>query len=308
MNAIQHSGNACSGMCRPPCGHEGCWQCDEGLDKTAARDLLQKAKSTLGMKQERPKGLLSQMRPSDPKDGQTTTITRSVLEGLCEKAGVTLIWGDPPTFRDDGDMMRAAALKEEERKRLQQEKVKELERITQAQSSGSLSAQAARTLAENAVKTIDAQVAQVLQAGTADVIRADAEKREADVIADLKAKGATDADIEAARSLLGGVVSEPKPSKVDPDHAPALLTVEQLKATVAKLGASGVDLTTTVGIVHPDFARQLEAELQSVSGLNDLLLGTAPSQVLASGSAIKAQIESYGSRIGWKAMFAGVEL
>lgn len=45
MAKVPHSGNSCSGLCRPPCEHADCWQCREVLQQEADR----KAALQLGM-------------------------------------------------------------------------------------------------------------------------------------------------------------------------------------------------------------------------------------------------------------------
>lgn len=53
---VPHSGNACSGLCEPPCGHDDCWQCGEVAqrlaDRQAAGKLMGKDMSKLMTKKE----------------------------------------------------------------------------------------------------------------------------------------------------------------------------------------------------------------------------------------------------------------
>jgi hypothetical protein len=220
--------------------------------------------------------ILSAMSGKPSAEVQKTTITRAALEGLCEKAGITMDWNyGNPIFKDSGVRQDIADLEKryaQAERAVLEEKVKELQRIADQQRQGVLSTQAANSMAKAAAQQMDTMANDVIKEKVEAQMRADAIANEARIRADMKAKGATDADIDAAVTLLGWKPDQslPEPPKflmgVDLARDPEDWTADDMAAYFAKL----------------------DAGLMSVSGLNDLLSGSAPAQV-TSGDALTAQ-------------------
>jgi hypothetical protein len=96
---IPHSGNACSGLCRAPCHHPGCWQCEAEDDRLLKAAV---AKSMRNME------AIQSKEANSYASMQTAVITRPALQGLCDLAGVELNWngGDPVIFDKGGTVGR----------------------------------------------------------------------------------------------------------------------------------------------------------------------------------------------------------
>lgn len=304
MGLVPHSGNHCSGLCVTPCDHIDCWQCVEVRDAKVTDEALKA--NIMALKHD--KGLLSGLAAQRPEDHAKTTITHAALKALCEKAGIRMDWnGGDPIFHDDGTIMQVEKAEHDATKRALKAKVKELEDIVAKQRDGNLTAKVATDLAKAAAQQMDDMVNDIMRASVNDTLKADAEANEARVVEELKAKGATDDDIEAAKALLGwhpgaDVTEMPgfMQSAASWDEA-GVISVADLKAAADKLSENG--LPPGSYIVHPndplvqDYFKRLDRELQSVSGLNELLLGTAPAQVLSSGANIQRLIERYSQPI-----------
>lgn len=219
MGSIPHSGNLCSGMCGAPCGHEGCWQCEEMLVKEAER--LVKAS------QQRASKALATLRPVRPPSRtsatasysslQTATITREALQGLIDQVpGLQMQWndGDPIVIRKQADGLAGRKLND-----VHGDWVPE----------GGVLAEAVQKISADASKTIDQMVKDAMKGPPPEmaritglpgleravngmtalrdeverVAREKAKQEEQRAREVLKAQGASDDDIEAARALLG---------------------------------------------------------------------------------------------------------
>lgn len=300
MGLVPHSGNRCSGLCRTPCDHTDCWQCVEVRDEAVASETLKETKMALNQA----KGLLGNLSAQKPEDYQKTTITHAALKALCEKAGIRMDWnGGDPVFHDDGTIKQVEQAERNAAKRALEEKVKALEDLAAKQRAGQVESRVATTLAKAAAQQMDDMVNDIMRKSVTDTLKADAEANEARVVEELKAKGATDDDIEAAKALLGwhpGADVTEMPFVRSWDEA-GVISVADLKRVSDKMMQAGVQ--PGAYIVHPsdplvqDYFKQLDRELQSVSGLNDLLTGTAPAAVLNSSSAIQRLIERYSQPI-----------
>lgn len=259
MTQVPHSGNSCSGLCERPCDHAGCWQCEEYSDNhpelamqklkvTRDRALIKKEEDALRSALETVAAQRGQMEASLkkgpplipppqrtlplPRSSQMASITRGALEALAEKAGVRMSWnGGDPVFHDDDVNLREDLYTQAERK-LMADKVKQLGDIVAKQNSKLISDQAARSLAKAAADSMDKMASDIIHQNVKEMLKSDIEANEKRVVDELKASGASDADIEAARRLM-----EPDPNK------------QNL------------------------FVQRLNSELQSISGLNDLLRG-----------------------------------
>lgn len=207
---IPHSGNYCSGLCRAPCGHLDCWQCEKVLKEEAekavkaAQAKIAKASKTVYPGVPRSTTVTYKQAFAEV---QTTTITRAALEALCERAGLDVDWnGGDPIIREKKDK-KGRHLNDVPRDPL---------------------AEAAQRIAEGAAMTMDRVVTEALKGLGPEVLRisgipglhkqvsamdamraeverlakikADAEEKEARDI--LKAQGASDEDIAAAKALF----------------------------------------------------------------------------------------------------------
>ena len=239
MTAVPHSGNLCSGLCMTPCAHTDCWQCQAVHTErrfASAGAVLQDAKNRLAAMEISPL-LRSKGKGAD----QLTTITRSILEGLCERAGIVMEWNDgAPIFRD--------MAKEGERTVLVA-KIKELEKIVATQKAGTVSEKVARSLAKAAGEQMDTMVSDVIRQSANRTLVANAVEHEAAAIQKLKDDGASDDDIEAAKTLLGW---EPKEADIVIDPVISKTTGRQM-----------------LGISYDEFSN----EIATIKGLNDLLNG-----------------------------------
>lgn len=126
--AVPHSGNLCSGLCRAPCGHNDCWQCNEVKQKaerkkhtspdcndlcrvpcghSLCKDCFNHAHNEARMAaraayKSQGTSILNNLPAQGPGDTQKVAITRAALEGLCQRAGVRLDWNDgDPIFHDE---------------------------------------------------------------------------------------------------------------------------------------------------------------------------------------------------------------
>lgn len=208
MGAIPHSGDKCSGLCETPCPHEGCWQCEEVIEEVIVEHfrkridnrLMELNRTTATIKAQTSKFAIP--APAKAQD-QKAMITRGALEALAEKAGVRMNWNNgAPEFFDDSVRDREKRYVDAERKVLE-EKVKELEHIAAQQNSGILSQQAANSMAKAAAQQMDQTVSDILKARVEETLVADAVANEEAAIAKLKANGVSDADIDAAKALMG---------------------------------------------------------------------------------------------------------
>lgn len=313
MGLVPHSGNRCSGLCRTPCDHTDCWQCVEVRDEAVASETLKETKMALNQA----KGLLSNLAAQKPEDYQKATITHAALKALCERAGIRMDWnGGDPVFHDDGTIKQVEQAERNAAKRALEEKVKALEDLAAKQRAGQVESRVATTLAKAAAQQMDDMVNDIMRKSVTDTLKADAEANEARVVEELKAKGATDDDIEAAKALLGwhpgaDVTEMPgfMQSAASWDEA-GVISMADLKRMTDRMA---VGVPPGSYIVHPsdplvaDYFRRLDSELQSVTGLNELLLGTAPAQVLSSGAAIRRLIEKFDQPIRY-ARFSGLTL
>lgn len=299
--SVPHSGNLCSGLCRTPCDHPSCWQCVEVKDKAAVEHTLKNAMSQLQAltadHRTKAQKAYQNLRPGDrakellanhdhqhsmpthqplfipapaKAQDQKTTITRGALEALCEKAGIRMDWNlGEPVFYDDSIQDRERKYTEAQRKILE-EKVKELEHIAAQQNSGILSAQTANSMAKAAGQQMNSQVSDILKRKVEETLVADAVANEATAIAKLKSNGASDDDIEAARSLMGwkpgeisAFVADPLyPSMqgaLDPAQVQGVLTAASLQRAIEGLKAME---PPPIVIVHPSFQSQVSDLIQ----------------------------------------------
>lgn len=278
---VPHSGNACSGMCVAPCSHLDCWQCGDMSDSKAIDAAMKADKARIAKLAALTKpvpekvSILAAMSGRPDPGQQSTTITRAILETLCERAGIAMSWNNgSPIFKDSGVSAEMAEVERRyasaERKVLE-EKVKELDRIVKQQEAGSLTAQAANSMAKAASQQMDTMVNDILKDKVEATLRADVVANEARIRADLKSKGATDADIDAAVKLMGW--KEPK--------ADAFLAAAPPQDD------------------FPGWLAGLDKELSTVAGLNDLLQGSSPALVASSapltGDAIRRMVEQMQS-------------
>jgi len=118
MTPVPHSGNLCSGLCRTPCIHFDCWQCDEEREVLLKKKVLEEAKEhhrviNAAIQSARASQVISTAPPvisaAPPPGGwkspgwsplgETTTamVTRDALQHLVELAGLHMDWnnGDP---------------------------------------------------------------------------------------------------------------------------------------------------------------------------------------------------------------------
>lgn len=209
---IPHSGNVCSGLCRAPCGHADCWQCEKIVAVEAEKALkdaakrISKSPSSTTVYPGVPRSTTVTYKQAFAET-QTTTITRVALENLCERAGLDVVWnGGDPIIREK-DAKHGRHLND---------------------VSPDPLAEAAKRIAASASTTIDQMVKEALKGPTPEVLRiqgipglhkqvdamtsmraeverlarikADAEEKEARDI--LKAQGASDEDIAAAKALF----------------------------------------------------------------------------------------------------------
>lgn len=282
MTAVPHSGNLCSGLCMTPCAHTDCWQC-QGVHTerrfASAGAVLQEAKNRLAAMEISPL-----LRSKGSRADQRTTITRSILEGLCERAGIVMEWNDgAPIFRDGA--------KEGERTVLVA-KVKELEKIVADQKAGTVTEKVARSLAKAAGEQMDTMVSDVIRQSANRTLVADAVEHEAAAIQKLKDGGASDDDIEAAKTLLGW---KPKEADIviDPERVQQMVNARLISKTTGH---------QMLGISYDEMSN----EMSTIAGLNDLLNGMAPARVLNSSSAIKESITQTLTRLAKEMKAAGV--
>jgi hypothetical protein len=179
MTAVPHSGNDCSGLCRMPCLHVGCWQCE-------ARSITEWTGQIIGRLQS--KYVAPEMFAAlTPEDRETTKITRKALEGLAKRAGIEMWWNDgDPIFMEGG-----ATKSTHERA---------IDVIPQSDIDA-----AARRIAAGAAQTMDEIVDDLLSQAKTDLTK-DAERKAREI---LKEQGASDDDISAAEALLKGVPRPP---------------------------------------------------------------------------------------------------
>ena len=245
MGLVPHSGNRCSGLCVTPCDHIDCWQCVDVREEAITKMALNQAK-----------GLLSNLAAQKPEDYQKTTITHAALKALCEKAGIRMNWNDGnPVFHDDGTIQQVERAERNATKRALEEKVKALEDLAAKQRAGQVEPRVASSLAKAAAQQMDDMVNDIMRKSVNDTLKADAEANEARVVEELKTKGATDDDIEAAKALLGW-------------HPGADVTEMPFVRSWDEAG------------VMPDYPlmKGYFAKSQSVR-LNDLMSGAAPREV-----------------------------
>lgn len=269
--AVPHSGNLCSGLCRPPCPHEDCWQCADGRQRRRDELAVQKLHQMDVSAKKSGASILSAMK-GDPKDWQKATITRGALEALAAKAGVRMDWNNgAPVFYDDDvrDMQRRFDVAE---KKVMEEKLRELERIAAQQQSGNLTSRAARSLAEAAAKSMDTMVSDIIKARVEATLQEDIEANEARVKSQLKAKGASDADIAAVEKLMSVKAPKPEPKLKfqpeleDPLLDPARVQAQVLTATTLRQMIEGMRQTLPPGdyIVNPSVYKQMVQAEQKV--------------------------------------------
>lgn len=260
MTSVPHSGNECSGMCVAPCDHETCWQCMEIKERPdemakATRQRLQ----ALAKDYETPKrrvvdprkSLLGKLPAQQPKDHQTTTITRAALEDLADKAGIAMDWNDgSPIFRDGGTIRKMEEKYRAAERAVLEEKVKTLEDIAAKRDAGNLTQQAANSMAKAAGTQSDTMMSDLIKRKVEETLREDIRNNEAHVKQKLKDAGASDDDIAAAEAVLGWKPEGPTEGQpfekfLDPNRVQAMVN----------------------------------AQLQSISGLGDLLEGRRPQAV-----------------------------
>lgn len=256
MTAVPHSGNLCSGLCMTPCAHTDCWQC-QGVHTerrfASAGAVLREAKDRLAAMEISP--LLRSKEGS--RADQRTTITRSILEGLCERAGIVMEWNEgAPIFRDGA--------KEGERNVLVA-KVKELEKIVAAEKAAE---KVARSLAKAAGEQMDTMVSDVIRQSANRTLVADAVEHEATAIQKLKDGGASDDDIEAAKTLLGWKPKEADIVMLSNELSTKLSTklsttrvsssaIKEFIRLAEEMKAAGAPQPTGA-IVHPDYWKSLK--------------------------------------------------
>lgn len=256
MPSVPHSGNECSGMCVAPCDHVTCWQCMEIKERPdemakATRQRLQ----ALAKDYETPKrrvvdprkSLLGKLPAQQPKDHQTATITRAALEELADKAGIAMDWNDgSPIFRDGGTIRKMEEKYRAAERALLEEKVKTLEEIAAKRDAGNLTQQAANSMAKAAGTQSDTLISDLIKRKVDETLREDIRNNEAHVKQKLKDAGASDDDIAAAEAVLGW--------KPEPENMRSFTPQEELESYLARI----------------------DGQLQSVSGLRDLLAGSRP--------------------------------
>lgn len=270
--AVPHSGNKCSGLCRPPCDHPDCWQCAEGRsraqDMAAAQRLMAMTKAA---EKAGATSVLGAMAGQKPEDWQKATVTRGALEALAQKAGVRMDWNNgSPVFYDDAVHEMERRYMAAERSAME-EKVKELERIAAQQRGGLISQQAARSLAEAAGQTMDTMVSDIIKQKVEATLREDMVANEAAVKGKFKQAGASDDDIAAVEKLLGGSVAKPKEAKPFAYDSSSVLTMADLQRAMDQIRAAGAPDPVT-WIVHPDMA--IEMSVPGNRGGKTIKLGT----------------------------------
>lgn len=256
MGLVPHSGNRCSGLCRTPCDHTDCWQCVEVRDD----ETLKETKMALN----HAKGLLGNLAAQKPEDYKKATITHAALKALCEKAGIRMDWnGGDPVFHDDGTIKQVEQAERNAAKRALEEKVKALEDLAAKQRAGQVEARVATTLAKAAAQQMDDMVNDIMRKSVTDTLKADAEANEARVVEELKAKGATDDDIEAVKALLGWHPG------ADVTEMPGFVKgTNNVKATADKMMQAGIQ--PGAYIVHPsdplaqDYFRRVELQSRPI--------------------------------------------
>lgn len=296
MTEVNHSGNICSGLCPTPCRHPDCWQCQEYKDNhpevrvknednwgipnrsprgqfgkqpkpspSLAKTLTQIAQEinmnkevaglVAGLKAEvieaQNRALkaevarLSAIRANPPG---TTTITRQLLDELAKKAGLKMDWnGGNPTFTPDDAQMTA----------------QEIKAMLKKMAPPDIIAQVANGVAKSAVQTMDKMAGDVLKAdGYEKMVRRDIEANEQHIIEKMKKDGASDADIETYRQLVGGEEPGAVPEGVELNMQ---TYVDSLNANLISV-SSLYDLiaaTRNIGfnpsgiIIHPSVIRDL---------------------------------------------------
>jgi len=264
MTGIPHSGNLCSGLCMTPCAHTDCWQCQVVHTErrfASAGAVLQEAKNRLAAMEISPL-----LRSKGSRADQRTTITRSILEGLCERAGIVMEWNEgAPIFRDGA--------KEGERNVLVA-KVKELEKIAADEKAGTVTEKVARSLAKAAGEQMDTMVSDVIRQSANRTLVADAVEHEATAIQKLKDGGASDDDIEAAKTLLGWKPKEAdivmlsnelstKPTKLSTKVSTTRVlnsssAIKEFLRLAEEMKAAGAPQPTGA-IVHPDYWRSFSS-------------------------------------------------
>lgn len=86
-----------------------------------------------------------------------------------------------------------------------------------------------------------------------------------------------------------------------PDDLPANAVPQPNKVATPGPGAEIKAIQPFIGqYAAEDFLKRLEAEMEKVSGLNELLLGRAPATILGSSKAIAALVANYEARISIK--------
>lgn len=280
MGSVAHSGNYCHGLCATPCGHDDCWQCVDHKDAAAVKYIRERIDKRLAVLTKPTIAKFAIPAPAKAAD-QKAMITRGALEALAEKAGIRMNWNNgQPEFFDDSVLDREKRYADAERKVLE-DKVAELSKIAAQQSSGILSQQAANSMAKAAAQQMDQTVSDILKAKVEETLVADAVANEATAIAKLKAGGASDADIEAAKELMGWR----PPSAHEDDEAlndrmkalfaagPVMswdevnnngsLTVEDIQRAMDSLKRANVAPGPGgkyIGIVHPNSVEQMIRE------------------------------------------------
>jgi hypothetical protein len=212
------------------------------FDRTV-KELLQKkledqlrAMSPMPVLAGRPTPMVTVTMPA-AVEGGTTTITRAALEGLVAKAGLSVDWNDgAPVIRDRSGINM---------------------------TPGDI----ANAVGRSAMTTMDKMVADVL-AGRAE----DADRK---VKTALKATGASDADIAAAEKLFralpeGGRAPEPLQDAVGRwnDAAPKP-KVREAKPFAWQTFEEAHVITE---VQLRTYLAQLDAQLISITGLNDILM------------------------------------
>lgn len=286
MGSVPHSGNACSALCQPGCPHLDCWQCAEEREK---HDALSKASKIAQLDQALRKTLpgasiLGGLTAMKPEDWQKATITRGILEGLAEKAGIRMDWNNGhPIFHDADVQAMDNAYRRAEADHLA-EKVKELERIAKLQSSGALTARAANAMAAAAANQMDSMVSDVIKQKVEQTFKSDIASAEEAAIQRLRDAGASDADIEAARELAGwkpeGMELAATPV-LPPENIRADAVLQRMKQEIEAMKARGI--TSGTYMVHPDLWKDLAEEAAKPNIYREIAKDPGPQWKVAYG-------------------------
>lgn len=275
MEAYQHSGNACSGLCNDwtnglhgtkGCPHDDCWQCVErkqGKMQSGDTDDMVAAQRLLRTKEERHEAtegaarlaelekrkaemerraaaadakvreleaaLKSQPQAQPPN---TVTLTRELFEDIVSQ----LQQGMRVGYEKDGQPYLIHDTQMAPRQVM----------VSGRKNGKSIVAQVMDEMGKTTAAAFDAAVADILRDANAE--------EEAKVKDELKATGATDADIEAAEKLLrtakeGTLVSDPQGIGLVSTVAQNRITGNAIKDMMRRLEAQGAK--PSYAVVHP---------------------------------------------------------